>query len=71
MAKLAPIHPGDIVEVDIKGRLFFAKAKGRVAAPGGGQWLGIEPVDCRITYTTAKASEVVAQYRKTKNVRTA
>lgn len=64
MASLTPIKPGDIVEVDRKGRFFFAVVVRKL--PG---LLDIRPLDSRITYTTAKANEVVSQYRKTKNCR--
>lgn len=66
MASLTPIRPGDIVEVDRKGRFFFAVVKAK--SPG---LLDIRPTDSRITYTTAKAAEVVTHYRKTKNTRKA
>jgi DNA-directed RNA polymerase subunit H (RpoH/RPB5) len=67
MASLGPISPGDIVEVDRKGRRFFAK----VLEKEPGMLSRIQPLDTRITYTTAKASEVVAHYRKSKNARQA
>lgn len=71
MAQLGPIHPGDIVEVDKKGRVFFAKVTHDVtpAAKGMPAYIGILPLDARITYRTASGKEVVAQYRKTKNTR--
>ncbi len=69
MAQLGPIQPGDIVELDIKGRLFVAKVTSRAA--GKPAKIGVMPFDSRITYRAAKAGEVVAQYRRTKNVRQA
>ncbi len=69
MAQLGPIKPGDIVELDIKGRQFFARVT--EAASGRPARIKVRPLDSRITYGSAKASEVVAQYRRTKNVRQA
>ncbi len=69
MAQLGPIQPGDIVELDIKGRQFFGKVQ--EAASGKPARIRFVPLDTRITFRTAKASEVVAQYRRTKNVRQA
>ncbi len=65
MAQLGLIHPGDIVEVDKKGRIFYAKVQ-QAATDGV---LPILPLDSRITYRMATAKEIVAQYRRTKNVR--
>ena len=49
------IHPGDLVLVDRRGRLFYAKVAGLEQAGV----LAIEPLERRVTYRTAKAREVV------------
>jgi hypothetical protein len=63
VASLTPIQPGDIVEVDKKGRRFFAEVTGKAKGE-----LKIRPIT-RETYGTATSHEVVQQYRKTKNSR--
>lgn len=70
MAQLGPIKPGDIVELNIKGRQFYAKVT--EAAHGSPSRITINPSTVngsRITYAHAKAAEVIGHYRKTKNVR--
>lgn len=70
--KLSGIAVGDVVEVDKKGRRFFARVDSTdVASPlgeeRGPRQLGVSPI-CRegatITYRTATAREVVGVYRK-------
>jgi len=62
---LGPIKAGDIVRVQIRGRVFLAyagtKTKGR---------LQLEPIDRGITYHEAKASEVIAHWGKRGRPRT-
>lgn len=53
------IKTGDVVECNVRGQRFFAKAQG----PGNGS-LPIHPLDTRVTYRTVKAREVVGHYRK-------
>lgn len=65
MASLTTIKPGDIVEVDRKGRRFYALVKEKQPR----LLSRIEPLDSRITYTTATSHEVVRHWRLTKNVR--
>lgn len=65
MASLATIHPGDIVEIDRKGRRFHAI----VIEKSAGMLTRIRAIDPRINYTTATSREVIAHWRKTKNVR--
>lgn len=49
------IHPGDVVLVSRKGRLFHARVKG-LDAQGG---FAIEPIERNISYRHAAAREVV------------
>lgn len=56
---LSRIHGGDIVRVDIKGRIFLAFAVGRED-----DVLVIEPVDRRMTYTRATSRQIIAHWRK-------
>jgi len=60
---LGQIKPGDVVQVDIKGRRFFALA-GPPVSNGGPRAIGIEPLSCRETHRVAKAREIVGHYRK-------
>jgi hypothetical protein len=59
------IGPGDIVEVDRKGRRFHALVE-RVeqAAEGRTHQLDVRPLDGRSTWRTATIREVVAVWRK-------
>lgn len=56
---LASVHPGDLVEVDIRGTRFIAKvtAKDR-------QGLAIEPIGRAYTWRRASAQQVVEHWRK-------
>jgi hypothetical protein len=58
---LAGVREGDIVECDIRGRVFHAivlrKERGK---------LGIRPITAGITYTTVTATQVVAHFRRSK-----
>lgn len=64
MASLQSVHPGDIVEIDKRGRRFYALV--RTKAPGT---LNILPLDKRFTYYTAAANEVVGIWRADKATR--
>lgn len=59
MAESRRIRVGDIVECDVKGRVFFALVTGK---PGGGR-LDIEPIG-RATYHQVTLRQVVEVYRK-------
>ena len=52
--RLAGIRPGDIVQVDRKGRIFHAKVD-----EVGTQELRFTPIEPRITYRTCTAREVI------------
>ena len=63
--KLAGINPGDIVEVDKRGRRVLA----RVGPPDdrlhpGGRCLPIEPIHRGISWRHANAREVVAHWAR-------
>jgi hypothetical protein len=59
------IKRGDIVEIDKKGRRFFATVS-LVSAPAGGvRHLAITPIT-RETYRTCTTREVIGIYRKAK-----
>lgn len=62
MASLTPIKPGDIVKADVKGRIGFVEVKGKERGK-----LLVEPITRGFTHRTLTASQVVTQYRKTKN----
>ena len=53
------IQTGDIVEVDHKGRRFFAVVTG--SAPGG---LALRPTDRRVNHYSARSREVVGHWVK-------
>ena len=53
------IQTGDIVEVDHKGRRFFAVVTG--SAPGG---LALRPTDRRVNHYSARSREVVGHWAK-------
>lgn len=56
----APIEPGDIVEVDKKGRRFMALVIG--TDPGGD--LRIEPVCRGVSWRTATSRELIRHWKK-------
>ena len=58
------IGPGDIVEVDKKGRRFHALV-GEIEQLGSGRFeLAVRPLDSRISYRRATVREVVGVWRK-------
>ena len=61
------VKPGDIVEVDKKGRRFLAYYRRRVngTAPVGGSVV-IEPIQRNISYTRCTPNEVVGHWRASK-----
>lgn len=57
--KLATVKEGDIVEVDKKGRRFYA-----VAGPRAGRTLRVQPLDRNVSYREATGLEVVNHWRR-------
>jgi hypothetical protein len=57
--RLEGIHTGDIVEVDHRGRRFYALVTG--PAPDG---LTLVPMDRRVNYYSARSREVVGHWVK-------
>lgn len=58
------IAPGDIVEVDRKGRRFHALVTDLTQGESGRFELGLRPLDTRVSYRRATVREVVAVWRK-------
>ena len=58
------IAPGDIVEVDRKGRRFHAVVTSVEQRESGFHDLGLRPLDGRTTYRSATVREVVGVWRK-------
>lgn len=58
------IAPGDIVEVDRKGRRFHALVTELDQRDSGRFLLTLRPLDARTTYRTASVREVVAVWRR-------
>jgi hypothetical protein len=63
--RLEGIQTGDIVEVDCKGRRFYALVTG--SAPGG---LALQPTDRRVNHYSARSREVVGHWVKRGQPRT-
>lgn len=59
------VRPGDVVEVDKKGRTFHAIVRGY----GSGE-LRIQPLSPKINYFAATAREVIGHWRASKATRT-
>jgi hypothetical protein len=59
LMRLEGIHTGDIVEVDRRGRRYYALVTG--TAPGG---LALQPLDRRINYYDARSREVIGHWSK-------
>jgi hypothetical protein len=64
--RMRSIRPGDLVKVDKRGRVFYA----RVLAPVDGG-LSLEPLDRRISWRQASAREVVDHWTHARPVRAA
>ena len=58
---IGTIKSGDIIQAEVKGRVFYALVKN----PTHGA-LEVEPLDNRITYYHVRAREVVGHWRKRK-----
>jgi len=58
------IAPGDVVEVDKKGRRFHALVVSLQQRDSGRFELELRPLDNRISYRSASVREVVALWRK-------
>jgi hypothetical protein len=58
------IGPGDIVEIDRKGRHFHALVVSLTQTDTGRFELELRPLDSRITYRQATVREVVTVWRK-------
>jgi hypothetical protein len=58
------IAPGDIVEVDRKGRRFHAVVTAIEQRDSGRFELDLRPLDSRISYRRATVREVVTVYRR-------
>ena len=58
------IGPGDIVEVDKKGRRFHALVSELSQLDSGRFELILRPLDSRVSYRTASVREVLAVWRK-------
>jgi hypothetical protein len=58
------IAPGDIVEVDRKGRRFHALVEGIEQRESGRFDLALRPLDGRSTWRSATVREVVAVWRR-------
>lgn len=64
-AQTGSILPSDVVEVDVKGRHFFAVATGRPERQKGvGLVIPVEPITYNISYRNVRGRDVVAIYRK-------
>ena len=61
------IAPGDIVEVDKKGRRFHALVMELEQVESGRFHLGVRPLDSRISYRQATVREVVAVWRRARS----
>lgn len=58
------IAPGDIVQIDKKGRRFHALVTELVQGESGRFELSVRPLDSRISYRTATVREVIDVWRK-------
>jgi hypothetical protein len=58
------IAPGDIVEVDKKGRRFHALVVELEQGDSGRFELSLRPLDSRVTYRRATVREVLAVWRR-------
>jgi hypothetical protein len=61
------IAPGDIVEVDRKGRRFHALVEGIEQRESGRFDLAVRPLDGRTTYRTATVRDVVTVWRRARH----
>jgi hypothetical protein len=65
------IAPGDVVEVDKKGRHFHALVKEIHQDPKGYYQLDVQPFDRRVSYRHATVREITAVWRRVRTGRAA
>ena len=63
------IGPGDIVEIDKKGRRFHALVRELEQLESGRFELSLRPLDSRISYHRATVREVIGVWRRARRVR--
>lgn len=63
---ITPIKPGDIVECDVRGSRFFAKAHDITKDFADRKVLNVEPLLPNVTYRQATSRQVIGHYRKSK-----
>jgi len=61
------IAPGDIVEVDKKGRRFHALVTELEQVESGRFHLSVRPLDSRISYRQATVREVIGVWRRSRS----
>ena len=66
---IASVKPGDIVEVDIRGRRFIAYVDELLKEKGKQSSLKITPAEPNNSYYTCKANQVVGHYKKMQRAR--
>jgi hypothetical protein len=59
--RLEGIQTGDIVEVDLRGRRFYAIVTAPAPAPGG---LAVAPIDRRINHYSCRSRDVIGHWAK-------
>lgn len=69
MPSIANVLPGDVLECDVRGRKFFALARGKAEREAGrGLVIDVDPEPVNngraISYRRVSGREVVAVYRK-------
>jgi len=57
--QLAAIEPGDIVQCDVRGRIFYG-----LVVEKGNRELKLRPITANISYYTVTANEVKEHWRK-------
>lgn len=63
--KLTSVREGDIVEVDVKGRRFFAQVKGKDQTG-----VTVKPITPGITWQRATARQIIGHWRKSRQAAT-
>lgn len=62
--KISGVKAGDIVECDVRGRVFLAKVTRPADANAGSPGLEVEPIHAAITYRHVGARQVIGHWAR-------
>ena len=65
--KLSRLKQGDVIQCNVRGRLFHAVFVGLKQREGSGAVAAVQPISHNVTYKQVTARQVVAGFRRLKS----